>query len=166
MSIEELSPPPRPETVLTVIDLGARGSMKTAQEALRTIVASETPRVSGEVAAALRPRLSKTATGTALTVGAPRGKKHGHGTATIADVMRWLNRGTGIYREGPGPKRKIRAKNPLKRMTLPGGAKRRSVKGQEPNPFMHRIREQGTLRVQEAAQEGAAQVARDLERAI
>lgn len=164
MSIKAKEMPPA-ATILGALDIGARKSIVTAQQAIAPIVSRETPRKTGQTAAALRPRLSRTATGAALTVGAPRRKPHGR--ATIAQVLRWLTRGTGEYRNTAGPKKPIRSsRRPPRRMVLPGGAKRWSVKGQHPNPFMARIQALGTLRVQQAAEEGAKDTARDLERLV
>jgi len=162
MSVHQDKRIPEPQTILSALDTQARATMKLAQEQVSSIVSQETPRKSGETAAALRPRVSRTATGAALSVGPPRGKRHGN--VTVAQVVRWVNRGTGIYREGPGSKRKIRAKNPLRRMNLGNGVERRSVKGQHPNQFMTRIRERGTLRVEELAKQGAQDAARVVER--
>jgi hypothetical protein len=164
MSVHEPKPLPPPATILTAIDVQARAAMEAAKVDVAALVSRETPRSSGQTAAALKPRVSRTATGTGLTVGAPRGRKHGK--ATVAEVMRWVNSGTGMYREGPGPKHKIRAKSPLRRMTLPGGAKRWSVKGQRPDHFMLRIRRAGTPIVERAAEQGAQRAAREIERVI
>lgn len=165
MSVEFGQIPPV-GTLLGIVDSGARASMSRARDDIAVIVASETPSASGEVAKALKPRLSKTATGAGMTVGASRARQHGQGPATIADVVRWVNRGTGKYRQGPGPKSRIRAKNPLRRMVLPGGRKVWSVAGQHANPFIARIRAAGTPIIQREAEEGARQTARAVERAI
>lgn len=165
MSVSEGKPLPV-ATMLGAIDAKARQAVTVAKQAVSPIVAHEVPKRSGKTAAALRPRISRTATGVALTVSAPRGKAHG-GQATIADVVRWVNRGTGLYRDTPGPKRQIRSsRHPPRRMTLPGGRKRWTVKGQHPNEFMARIRQLGTPRVQQAFEQGAKNAARDVERVI
>jgi hypothetical protein len=160
---------PPAQTLLGVIDVGARKAVALAQEEVAPVVAREVPRKSGKTAAALRPRVSRTATGAALSVRAPRGKLHGH--VTIAEVVRWVNRGTGLYRTAGlyvQPARLIRSsRRPLPgRMTLPGGAKRWTVKGQHPNPFMARILSLGTPRVQSAAERGAKDAARAVERLV
>jgi hypothetical protein len=160
MSVIERPLPPL-STFLTVIDTGARKAMTAARDDIAPIVSRETPRSSGRTAAALRPKVSRTSTGAALVVGAPRGKRHGN--VTVAEVVQFVNKGTGLY----GYKhRRIRAKNKLRRMTLPGGQKRWSVRGQKPNPFMLRIRDAGTPRVQAAAEAGATETARAVERTV
>lgn len=166
MSIHEDGKMPSEATLLSVIDTGARKTMATARDAIAPIVSREVPKASGKTAAALRPRIARTSTGAALTVGAPRGKRH-DGSATIADVVRWVQRGTGLYRTTPGPKRRIRSKRfPRRRLILPGGRKVWSVKGQHPNPFMQRIEQLGTPRVQKVCEEGARDAARAVERTV
>jgi hypothetical protein len=162
MSVHVSRELPPPQTILTALDNEARATMKVAQGEVATVVSQETPRASGQTAAALSPRVTRTSTGAALLVGPPRGKRHGN--VTVAEVVRWVNRGTGIYREGPGPKHRIRAKNPLRKMKVGRGVERYSVKGQRPDPFMARIQERGTPRVEAAAQRGAENAARVLER--
>lgn len=152
--IQQPKPLPPARTLLTALDTHARATMQTAQGEVSLIVAQETPRQSGQLAAAMRPRLSRTATGAALTVGPARGRMHGN--ITVAELVRLVTKGTGEFREGPGPKARIRAKNPLRRMVLPGGRKVWSVAGQHPQPFVRRIRELGTPRVERSAQRGAA----------
>jgi len=164
VSVHEDKPLPPPATILGAIDAQARAAMVVAQKEVGAIVLRETPRASGQTAAALKPRLGRTATGVSLLVGAPRNRRHGK--VTVADVVRWVNRGTGVYREGFGPKHRIRAKNPLRRMTLPGGTKRYSVAGQHPDHFMQRIRDAGTAQVEQAAEQGAQNAAREIERLI
>jgi hypothetical protein len=146
---------------LGIFDDAARTAMVAAQKELRPIVAREAPHHSGTLARRLGPRLSKTRTGAALTVGAPRGARDGK--VTLAELVRWTTRGTGIYREGPGPHRRIRARNPLRRMTLPGGIKRWSVRGQHAKPYLQRIAAAGTPRVEQASREGAALAVRRAE---
>lgn len=166
MSVKSEKLPPA-RTLLGVLDAQARASVQHARRDVARIVATETPRKSGQTAAGLRPRTSKTKTGAALTVRPPRGRAHGSG-ASLADVVRWVNRGTGLHRSGPGPKARIRAKRriPPKRMILPGGRAVWSVAGQRPNPFMARIRQRGTPVVQRAFTAGAARAARTVERVI
>jgi hypothetical protein len=156
--------PPNPATILTAIDNEARASMKAAQQDIAPIVSQETPRHTGELARALSPRISRTATGAALTVGPPRGRRHGN--ITVAQLVRYITHGTGTRREGPGPKHRIRAKNPLRRMNLGNGVERWSVKGQRPDDFMARIERRGTPRVEAAAEQGAQKAARTVERVI
>jgi hypothetical protein len=162
VSVRVVKPLPPPNSLLGALDLGAQATMKAAQAEIAPIVSAETPHKTGEMAAALRPRLGRTSTGRSLTVGAPRGRKHGR--VTLAEVVKWVNDGTGLYRVGGGAKHRIRAKNPLRRMTLPGGAKRWSVKGQHPNAFMARIEIAGTSRVEAVMEQGAVDAARAAER--
>lgn len=158
--------PPAERTLLGAIDTQARRTVAQARAEIGPLVARETPRSSGRTAAALRPRVSKTPTGAALTIGAPKGKPHS-GNATIADVVRWVNRGTGTLRAGPGPKRRIRSsRRPPRRLVLPGGKKVWSVRGQRANPFLGRIQTLGTPRVQRAFEHGATQAARAIEKAL
>lgn len=154
---------PSAESLLTVMDRGAQRTMRDAKAAVDPIVSLETPRSSGDLADKLRGKVTRTQTGYGLTVGVPRGARDRSG-ATLADVARWVQRGTGIHREGPGPKRRIRSKRPLGRMTLPGGKKVRSVAGQRADPFMQRIHDKATPRVDQIVQEGALATARDTER--
>ena len=154
------------ETMLGAIDTQAQQAIKTGRQAVEPLVVSEVPRKSRKTAAALRPRTSRTATGGAITIGAPRGKVH-DGQATIADVVRYVNHGTGLYRNTPGPKKLIRSsRRPPRRMVLPGGVRRWTVKGQHPNEFMARIRTLGTPRVETAFKEGSELAARAAERVV
>lgn len=155
-------PMPSTATLLGAVDEHARRTVRAAQAELAPVVAANVPRGrTGNVAGALRPRVSRTATGAQVSVQAPRGKPHDQ-WATIADVVRWVTRGTGVRRAGPGGKRPIRAKSPGGRMVLPGGAVRYRVAGQRPNPFMARIADAGTQRFERTAVSGA----RSLERVV
>jgi hypothetical protein len=155
---------PSERTLLTTLDTEARRTVQKAQAEMAPIIARVVPRKSGKTAGALRPKVSRTATGAALTVSPPRGKAHsGHGPATIAQVVRWVNTGTGLYRNGAGVKARIRGRRRgIVRgdMVLPGGKKVRSVKGQRPNPFMARIRAAGEVRVARIYTQGARDAAR------
>lgn len=163
MSVTGKPLPPAP-TLLGAVDQTARETMNVLRDEVRPVVTRETPHRSGVTAAKLAPRIGKTSTGYSLTVGASRGAKHGH--VTVAEVVRWVTRGTGVHREGPGPKHRITAKNPLRRMTLPGGAKRWSVAGQQPNPFVDRILVSGTPKVLAAAEQGAQNVGPAVQQAV
>jgi hypothetical protein len=163
---------PSERTLLGALEAEARRAVTRAQQELAPIVVRETPRWSGTTASALRPKVRRTATGAALVIQAPRGARHPSG-ATVAQVMRWVTSGTGLYREGPGPKAPIRAKrgvrgNLLRRraMILPGGKRVMSVRGQRPNPFIDRIRHIGDLRVTRTFEDGARQAARAVERVL
>lgn len=152
-------PMPAERTILGVLDREARASVKAAQSEIAPIVAREVPRRSGKTAAALRPRVMRTASGASLSVGAGRAR---HGAVTVAQVVRWVNRGTGLHRTtglSVQGARRIRSKRPLGRMTLPGGKKVWSVKGQRPQPFMVRIHQIAGPRVQRRFAEGARDAA-------
>lgn len=159
---------PQPETLLSAIDLEARATVKRAQEEIAPIVASETPKGrTGRVARAMRPRVSRTATGAALLIAPPKKEAHDQ-WATIAQVVRWVTRGTGLEREGPGSKNWVHAKrwNYGERMTLPGGKKRWRVKGQKANPFVARIYSRADPIVKRTFTEGATTAARAVETVI
>lgn len=161
---------PTEHTLLTVVDGAARGSVREAQAALAPVVTANTPRRTGATAEALRPRVSRTSTGHSLTVAPPRGRRHPRSStgATIAQVMRWVQRGTGLHRVGAGAKAPIRGKRygffrgPLNVY----GKQYQSVEGQDPNPFMERIRVAGGTRVEPLLERGAQVAARELERAV
>lgn len=164
--VEQFGKIPSPQSVLSVIDEGAQATMRDAQAAVAPIVTDETPRSSGTLAGKLAPKVTRTATGRALTLGAARGARESRG-ARLNDVMRWVQRGTGIYREGPGPKHRITAKNPLTPMLLPNGRHPvRSVAGQRPNPFMGRIRSRAQPRVESAIEAGSDRTAEKLRRLV
>ena len=155
--------PPTERTLLGVLDVQARRAVDGARQDVAMVVTAHTPRRSGRMAQALAPRVARTATGQALTVRAPRGARHGSG-ATIAQVVRWVTSGTGLHRQGGGPKRRIRSRRgPL---GLPGGRKVWTVAGQKPNPFMGRIHTLATPRVQRAFEQGARHAARAVERQV
>lgn len=156
---------PAEQTLLGVIDAQARKTVADARGDIATIVTGEVPRRSGRTAAALRPRISRTATGSAITVRAPRGTIHS-GKATIAQVVRWVNRGTGVHRTGGG-----RAPVPIRATTPNGrlkvfGREYWSVQGQRPNPFMDRIKRTADPRVERAFTRAAVDAARAAERRI
>lgn len=168
MSIKaEKIPPAR--TLLGVLDAQARETVGQARRVVKPIVTAQTPRHSGATAKALQPRVSRTKTGAALNVRAPRGRRHPSG-ATIAQVVRWVNRGTGLFREGAGAKAPIQPKGARARRrgaTLSVyGRPYRSVKGQKPNKFMDRIERQGTPKVRRAFEQGARRAARAVERQV
>lgn len=152
-----------------VIDREAQAAMKRAQQHVAPIVASETPRGrTGRLAAAMRPRVSRTTTGARMIVQAPRGRR-GASQATVAQVARWVTRGTGLYRTtgtDVQPARRIRSTRRLGRMTLPGGRKVWSVKGQRPNPFLNRVLQRSAPQVEQILQRAAADAARAAEREI
>lgn len=159
---------PAERVLLAAIDAHARETVKAAKSEIAPIVSRETPRHSGRTAAALQPRMSRTATGAALSVGAPRGKRDGK--VTIAQVVRWVNRGTGLERTtgvDVSPRRRIRSNRmPPRRLVLPGGRKVWSVRGQKANPFMDRIRTTAGQRVEARFQQGARELGRVVNKAL
>lgn len=161
-------PLPAATVILAAVEKGAKRSIEKARNELAPVVASQVPRGrTGSTQAALQPRVQKTPWGSSLVVGPRRGAHHASGP-TIAAVVRWVTRGTGLHREGPGAKFPIHAKRWLygEKMILPGGAKRMTVKGQHANPFLDRIRRLGTPRVERALQAGAQETARRVEREL
>lgn len=156
--------PPSERSLVAVVDREQKRTVREAQQAVAPVVATETPRRSGKTAAALAPRVSQTTTGGAVSVRAARGRQHSQGV-TVAQVVRWVNRGTGLYRT-TGPKRKIRSSRRFGRMTLPGGRKVFSVKGQHPNAFMDRIYRRADPQVTRVFEHGATRVAGELQRAF
>ena len=160
--VRVVKPLPPPQTVLSAIDREAKATMQRAREDVAPIVSRETPRRSGRMAEALRPRIARVKSGYALTVGAPRGARHGN--VTVNQVVIFVTRGTGLYREGPGPKHKIRASHPFRRMRLPNGRWVWSVKGQHADHFIARIADMGTPRVERIAIDGAYVAARNAEK--
>lgn len=160
---------PSPTRIVSAIDEAAQRTVKRGQDAVVPIVASETPRGrTGKVAATLRPRVSKTGTGFALNVRASRGAAHDR-WSTVAQVVRWLNQGTGIYRQGGGDKKPIRPNRrwrPNAAMVLPGGKRVRKVRGQKPQPFMDRIHRRGTPVVERIFRDGARDAAKAIERNV
>lgn len=158
---------PSATKITKAVDVGARRSLQRAQRTMKAVVAAEVPGA-GAVERALQPRVSQTSTGHALTIGAPRGARHPSG-ATINEVIRWNNRGTGVRRVGPGAKSEIHSPRLFPygaAMTLPGGAKRLTVKGQGANPYMERIGRAGDLRVGQTIAQGAEAVMVEIAREL
>jgi len=160
MTVREIKAPDVPG-MLGAIDAEARETMKDARNPVKDIVNQEAPRKTGELQKALAPRSAKTATGAKLAISV--GKRRRHGKVTAAQVLRWTTRGTGENREGPGKKKKIKSKRRFGRMTLPGGKKVYSVKGQEPKHYMVKIEARATPVVERECREGAKKAARAAE---
>lgn len=159
---------PSEKTILTALEKEARDTVNRAKADVAPVVATQTPRHKGRLAAALAPRVTRTATGVALIVAPPRGRLHS-GTATVAQVLRFVTKGTGLFREGGGAKAVIRGK---RGPSLDRGAMSiygrwvYSVAGQRPNAFMDRIKTVGGLRVDFEYRAGAARAAKTLERVL
>lgn len=148
---------PTPGQILGVLDLHAKLALTEAKEILAPLVEQEAP---GELGAAMTASVRRTPTGYRASVQPPRNKHYRSGEATVAQVVRWVNRGTGLYREGPGPKKRITGRHGrLARMTLPGGKRVRSVRGQKPNPFLARAETRAAAPVQLVLQAGARRAA-------
>ena len=153
---------PKPQRIMGVLDANAKQALTKAQGVVKPIVDQEAP---GGLGRAMTARVAKTQTGYRLTVQAPRGSRYKGGPARTAQVVRWVNRGTGVHRKGPGRKRPITSsRGILKPMILPGGKKVRSVKGQRPNPFIARAERRADGPVRTALEQGAHAAARDLRR--
>lgn len=150
---------PRPGEILGVLDAEARVALTQAKELTLPLAREEAP---GGLGAALNGSVRRTSTGHRASIGTPRNKAYGDTGATGAQIVRWVNRGTGIYRRGPGPKRPITARNPLGRMTLPGGLRVRFVKGQHPNPFIARAEARAHAPVTRILRQGALAAGRRL----
>lgn len=153
---------PEPKTVLGVLDQQGQQAMRQAVKALAEETHEQTPRSDRggqHLADQFSTRVTKTKTGwqgRGTFAGRP------HRNTTAAKVARYVTRGTGIYREGPGPKRKIRAKHKTHRMNLGTNVRRWTVKGQRPNPFLRRARERADERARRALRQGALDAARIL----
>jgi hypothetical protein len=131
---------PRPETILTVVDTEARGALQDLKRIADDAIQSEGPKRTHHLVDGFQERVTKTKTGHQLVIAPQRNKRHPSG-ATIAEIVRWTTRGTGLYREGAGGKRRIRSSRHGRRMVLPGGRKVWSVKGQRPNDFVTRAKD-------------------------
>lgn len=152
---------PKPGQILAVLDRSAKAACTDAKAIVAPIIAAEAP---GGLERALTTRVAKTPTGYKTTVQTPRGKSY-KGGATGAQVVRWVTRGTGIYRKGAGPKRPITGKRgAFGVMVLPGGKRVRSVKGQRPNAFLARAEDRARRPVERAMHDGAKQAADALRR--
>lgn len=151
---------PRPGAILGVLDANAKAALDEAAKATLPIVRQEAP---GGLGGAMTASVRKTQTGYRAVIQAPRGKRYGD--ARAAQVVRWVTRGTGVRRVGPGPKRPITSKRGvLGTMVLPGGRRVRTVKGQHPNPFVARAENRAQGPVERIMRQGAERAADDLKR--
>lgn len=128
--IKQIGTAPDPGRDIRILDKEGGKALRAGARAALRVVQSDAPGSFG-TSEGLRTTTRKTQDGHEARVAPARGR---------AQILRWVNRGTGLLREGPGPKRSITASRPFRKMTLPGGAKRLRVKGQAPNPFMERNR--------------------------
>lgn len=159
---------PKEAVILATLDKASHQAIERARSDLAPIVTSQVPRGrTGSLEHALEPRAQKTPWGSALVVGPRRGAHHASGP-TIAQVVRWVTRGTGLERQGPGAKAPLHSPRWLygAEMILPGGKARLTVRGQKANPFLERIRSIGTPRVERALKQGAEDAARLLARKV
>lgn len=153
---------PRPGQIIGVLDAHARIALNEAKAITMPLVKEEAP---GDLGAAMTGSVRRTTTGYRATVSAPRKKRYRNGKATVAQVARWVNKGTGIYRTGGGPKKPITGRHgKAGLMTLPGGKRVRSVRGQHPNPFIARAQTRALAPVTAALQAGARSAADALRR--
>jgi hypothetical protein len=161
VSVREVRPLTRPQLAIDAIDEGAQAAMTEASGAVRPIIVRLTPRRSGRLAEALQPRVTRSKRGIVMTVGARPGARHGN--VSVSDVVRFVTRGTGLYRT-TGPRHVIRGRRrePLK---LPFGP-RWTARGQRPDPFITRIEIEATPRVEAIARKAAEDAARAAERVI
>lgn len=153
---------PAPATILGVLDAHARDAISDARNVTKPILEAEAP---GGLGRAMTATVRKTPTGHRMTMQAPRARRYPPGEATVAQVARWVNRGTGIHRKGPGPKRPITGRlGVLRPMTLPSGRRMRSVKGQKPNPFIARAETRAEPLARIAIEAGARRASAALRR--
>jgi hypothetical protein len=153
---------PEPRKIIGTIDAHARTAVKAAGEAALPIVRAEAP---GRLGRAFEASVRKTPTGQRVTVAPMTRKRYGSGVATGVMVVRWVTRGTGLYRQGPGRKRKITSRRGvLGTMTLPGGRVLRTVKGQHANPFVARAEPRAAAAADRAIRADAVRAASELRR--
>ena len=152
---------PQGRTMLGIIDAEQRAGLTRAADLALADVRAAAP---GGLGGDYQARVTRTATGNRAVIAPRRGARRGRSTA--ADIARWVTRGTGIYRQGSGPKRPIRSKRLFGTMTLPGGRRLRSVKGQRPNPFIARAMVRTRPRVERELEQAADVAAKRLAREI
>lgn len=154
---------PRPTRILGVVDEHARMALRdVTQQIVLPAAREEAP---GGLGQAITASVRRTPEGHRAVVQASPRKAYKGSGATGAQVVRWVTRGTGIYRRGPGPKRRITSKRGvLGTMTLPGGTRVRTVRGQRPNPFVARAEDRTRARVERAVRESARKAAAELAR--
>lgn len=153
---------PAPRAVRGALDRAAREAVRDAGRAALPVVKDAAP---GGLGSAMELRVRETQHGHAAVIGPARRKRYRSGTATGAQVTRWVTHGTGIYRKGGGPKRPITGRRGVfGTMTLPGGTKVRSVKGQRPNPFVARASDRADAAARRAARAGASRAADEIGR--
>ncbi len=145
---------------MSVMDAHARFAAVEARNVVVPVVKAEAP---GGLGAAMTGSVRKTPIGHTLIVQASPRKSYGKGSTTGAQVVRWVNRGTGIYRKGPGTKQRISSKSGGP-MILPGGREVMSVAGQRPNEFIARAKRRADGPAREQLREGARQAANELRR--
>lgn len=150
---------PKPGQIMGVLDKHAKLAATDAKNVVMPLIKAEAP---GGLGDAFTARVAKTPTGYKTTVQTPRAKPY-KGGATGSNVVRWVTRGTGIYRKGGGRKKPIRAKRGGV-LILPGGKRVRSVKGQRPNPFLARAETRAMAPVERALYDGAKKAANALRR--
>lgn len=157
---------PEPKTVLAALDQAAQAAAKEAKDIARAEWNAQAPHGRTDLVAHPNASVTKTKTGWAVNVSPPLRKQHGPDPVSIRKVVHWVTVGTGVFRTTPGPKGPIHARKRAgvlpKRMTLPGGAKRWTVQGQHPNPFVQRTRDLARARVTSTLSAGAAAAAKKI----
>lgn len=140
---------PPPGLLLGALDRAAKDAATKAKDTAAPILQAAAPRGrTGRLSGGLGGRMRKTPTGYEIVIGVKsRGAAHDR-YATVAQVNRFVNRGTGERRKGPGPKNRITARG--EGMLIGNGTPRKSVRGQAPNPFFERTRRPAASAVSQA----------------
>jgi hypothetical protein len=146
---------PDPRRVRASLDESAKRALRETVAAVLPIVREEAP---GGLGSAMTTSVRRTPDGYRAVIAPSARKRYKAGGATGAQVVRWVTRGTGIYRKGPGPKRKITSKRGVfGSMVLPGGRRVRTVRGQHANPFVARAEQRAQPNADRALRHGAEQ---------
>lgn len=154
---------PKPREILLTLDAQAKVALREAATRVALPLARE--EAPGGLGAALTSSVRATPSGYRATIQASPRKQYKGGRATGAKVVRWVTHGTGLYRVGPGPKRKITSRRGvLGTMVLPGGRRVRTVRGQKSNPFVARAEARARAPVERALRDGARHAAAALRR--
>lgn len=155
MKVGASQPPrlPDEQTILTVLDDAARSALVDVGELVDQAIHAEGPRRTDALVDGFITTPTKTPEGHRLRV-RPSPRKR-HGKATVAQVARWVNRGTGTLRVGPGPKKRIVSRQPGLAMQVGSGVARRSVAGQAANPFVERADDRTSIAAQVRIEQGA-----------
>lgn len=144
---------PDARRVASTLEAEARAALtEAARRVALPIVRQEAPGGLGE---AMTASVRRTPEGYRATIQASSRKAY-KGGATGAKVVRWVTHGTGLYRQGPGRKKKITSRRGvLGTMVLPGGQRVRTVRGQHSNPFVARAEDRAREPVRHAMEQRA-----------